>query len=275
VPTPLRRPRARAGAAAAVAVLVAAVTLVASCRPTSPPASSAAAPRAASPTPTPVPATVAAATPTILYGDSISAQAEWYLERFYPSGHQGRPLLVKAMGGTAPCDWVGRVRADLAARPRPRSIVLEFYGNSFTPCMGGSGPVAAGLAIGSAGFLRAYGRSMSEVQAAAGRAGVPVTWLVPPVRPGSDPAPTLNETLAAMARRRGWAVSDAADALADARGRWTRTLPCAPWEGPDHGCEDGRVPVRDRSLVHFWAPAPAAYSPGAFRWAAAATRLLP
>jgi hypothetical protein len=138
-----------------------------------------------------------------------------------------------------------------------------------------------GLPIGGRAFLRAYGRAMTSVRAAASRAGVTVTWLVPPVRPGSDPAPRLNATLAAMARRRHWVVSDAADALADDHGRWTRTLPCASWEGSDEGCHRGRVPVRDRSRVHFWfarSSEPATvegYSPGAFRWAAAASHLLP
>ncbi len=225
---------------------------------------------------TPPPTTVPAAGPTMLYGDSLAQQAANYL-RFFYAQDKGRPLTVRAMGGTAPCDWVGIIEADLKATPKPRAVMLEFYGNSFTPCMGGqSAPtVIEGHPIGGDEFLAVYRDSFDRILRAATAAKIQVTWVVPPVRPGTDPAPGLNETLADMARRRGWKVVDGSASVATSTGAWTRTKACATWETAEDGCEAGQIPVRDDSRVHFWFTDDTGYSPGAMRWASASVPGMP
>ena len=69
-----------------------------------------------------------------LFGDSLGYQAEPYLDMFL--AETGTYVVSNnTYGGTATCDWLGRM-ADAAA-DHPEAAVLVFSGNAFTPCMEG------------------------------------------------------------------------------------------------------------------------------------------
>ena len=69
----------------------------------------------------------------ILYGDSLA----WEAEDAFVAAFAGRPdvqVLTRTYGGTAICDWFDEMQADAAALA-PGAVVLEFTGNTFTPCV--------------------------------------------------------------------------------------------------------------------------------------------
>lgn len=236
---------------AILAASLAAALTVTSCHPT-----------AATTTPRPT-------GPVAMFGDSITQSASSELRLMYAADHPGSSLTVSAMGGTALCDWVPRIRQAIArpAAERPAAIVLAWNGNNLTPC--------AAQPIGSAAFLASYRTAMDQVAEAARTSGVTVVWAKTLVRAETDPAPGLNETFATMAEAHGWKVVDASRAVADTHGRWTKTLPCLTWETAAQGCTDGRIDVRSSDRTHFGPDDGNPYSSGRIRWATALSAQLP
>ena len=202
--------------------------------------------------------------PVIVYGDSLAWQARSPLEFL---GHaNGVNLKVRAAGGIAACDQVASVRQDLAAAVKPRAIVLEFWGNNLTPCMGAPRSGAEGFTHGTSAYFDPWRSSLDAIQAAAAEAGVPVLWAAAPPRHYSDVDPDLNEVFEGMARRRGWQVIPAGDVVADPAGRWVRRLPCNDFDVASGNCRNGVVEVRDADHVHFAEGTDGSW-PGAVRWA--------
>ncbi len=69
----------------------------------------------------------------VLYGDSLA----WEAEDAFVGAFVGRPevqVVTRTYGGTAICDWFDEMQAD-AAVLSPGAVVLEFTGNTLTPCM--------------------------------------------------------------------------------------------------------------------------------------------
>ena len=106
-------------------------------------------------------------------GDSILAEAHGYLVPL-ADGH-GLEVTVRAVGGTAPCDWVERLDTLLAA-VEPDLVLFSFSGNAYTPCMAGGPP-------GTESYYRAYSTAVAELNELASAAGSEVWWMeVPPFR---------------------------------------------------------------------------------------------
>ncbi len=70
------------------------------------------------------------------YGDSLSSQASPYVHHYFELG--GQYLVVdRTLGGTAPCDWLPKIRRDIE-RYAPAAVVFQFSGNALGGCMSGS-----------------------------------------------------------------------------------------------------------------------------------------
>lgn len=209
-----------------------------------------------------------AGSPTILYGDSISFEARFQLATDHLA-HHGYRLTVKAFPGTAPCDWLSQIRADLRAPVKPRLIALEFYGNNFTPCMND-------LAVTDPAFLDKYEETLTKIRDAAVSKKVPVYWITPPPLHPSSPNPDLHDEIKAIADGLDFNIVNAGNAVADGSGNWVEFLPCLASEGVPQGCFGGVVKVRDNDLVHFYFDgAHDQYSGGVARWSNALVKALP
>ena len=87
-----------------------------------------------------------------LYGDSLGMEAG--MDFTYLARAAGASVLVRTYGGLAVCDFFATMASDAAAW-RPTDVVLEFSGDSFTPCM-------AGDPIGSPQYYAKYRADLQQ-----------------------------------------------------------------------------------------------------------------
>jgi GDSL-like Lipase/Acylhydrolase family len=150
----------------------------------------------------------------LLYvGDSLA----WLTEQHLRSMLSGDVVDMMTFGGTAPCDWVGRV-IDQAAVASADLVVISFLGNNLTPCTGN--------ALGQP-LLDAYQRDLSTMCAAVaparcvlvGQPTVPIDvgWNMP----GGDQPTTMYRALAEEGQ---WGFVDAGSAVETADGRFDPAL---------------------------------------------------
>jgi hypothetical protein len=79
----------------------------------------------------------ASARRVVLYGDSLSSQAQqFFVQALSRAGIT--KVTTHTFGGTAICDWLAQMRSD-ASTLRPDAVVVQFSGNDLTPCMRGPG----------------------------------------------------------------------------------------------------------------------------------------
>jgi len=207
----------------------------------------------------------------VLYGDSLSWEAAG---GFQLELRRDARVRISAVPGAAVCDLLPLVEQD-ADNP-PTVAVLQFSGNNTTSCM--QGPDGEPL-VGDA-LLDRYTADAEAVTSLLVGAGSSVIWAGSPVTRTGGQAATLNEryrAIAEAAAARGEPVryTPADTAVLTPDGRYTDTLPCLAFEGPDRGCVDGRIRVRAPDGVHFCptggdgsAPCPV-WSSGAFRFGTA------
>ena len=251
-----------------IATAVAAAVLLAACA--SPPSTPGAthSPSAVGPMPPLYPARVA------VYGDSLAQQAQPYFKRLMAAEDTSNTTYYSSHGGTAPCDWLGRMRT-MARTRHFEAVILEFSGNATTPCM-------ADVAYDTPAY---YARYRADTKAAIGiwiptgahvfLIGAPVTRKQQESVPGWD---ALNRQYAQIAAADPGQVTfvDAGLAVEGPGGTYTQTLPCdigEPCTGPVVDGVRSNV-VRSADGVHFCPVAEVhescrAYSSGAFRFAAA------
>jgi hypothetical protein len=209
----------------------------------------------------------------VLYGDSLATQAEPYF-RLAVSVHHKAALEYKSFPGTAICDWLHDM-STTAKSFHPRAVVMEFSGDSLTPCMRDhrTGPPLAGAAL-VAKYRTDADRAMSIFTRPT------VYWVGAP--PTADPA---ESAIGAQVRAIYQALSgkfpnakyvDAGAAVTD-HGNYTQYLPCLSFEpclGPrQNGVQVNQV--RSPDGIHF-CPVQVkgngncpVYASGAFRFAAA------
>jgi hypothetical protein len=183
-------------------------------------------------------------------------------------------LEVASFGGTALCDWLPAISDALRDEPTPSLLVLAFYGNNFTRCMG-AGSDGVTTAQGSSAFFARYRSAMEQVTAMSAEAGVPVVWVQSPPRSASVAGGPVGvrDGLDALALAQGWPVLDAGRAVADRNGDFAMWLACDELDGP--ACVAGKVKARSDDLVHFErGPDSSGMSPGSRRWATEAVALL-
>lgn len=197
-------------------------------------------------------------------GDSITWSSRDNLVWGFALKAKGK-VSFKAVGGTAPCDVAESVKASLRSSSRPDRLVMQWFGNNLTACMGAKAGIG-GHEPGSPAFMEAYRKPLAEIASVARSNGVQVVWASSPPHHPTKPAPELNARLADMARGFGWRVVDAGAAVSN-NGQWTLTLPCRADEPAKGVCKAGRAQVRSNDLVHFVQFG--GYNPGAWRWAEA------
>jgi hypothetical protein len=215
----------------------------------------------------------AAMSRVIVYGDSLSTQAEPYIQ--VVARALGLQVEVRALGGTAPCDFVPRIEDDIASK-HVDLAVWAFSGNSVGSCMlGPDGKPFTGQAM-----LDKYRDDTEAAIEAAERADVPFIL-------ASPPAPHLPgdvwEQLDGVYRRLASAhpriqYADAGVAISP-DGEFVDTQRCLPFEQripqAREACDaaNGRITVRG-SDGHFCPVATTTgslecttYSSGAMRYA--------
>ena len=210
-----------------------------------------------------------------LFGDSLSLEAAgFFTEQLTLAGADVR---TSTLGGTAICDFLPAIANDEEAW-HPAVAVLQFSGNSLTPCMVDH---ATGAHYTGEALIDRYRIATAQAVAILTAAGTHVLLAgSPPGRsdpPGAHPLTDMYRELAASSP--GVEFIDAGDALT-VDGAYTDRLPCLPGEPcPGTGTEAGTNAVRAPDGAHFCPSAPptvhdgvaacAAWSSGAWRFASA------
>lgn len=207
-----------------------------------------------------------------VFGDSLTVQAWDYVAQI--SKARGWAVTGAAMGGTAPCDHVGRIRSTLAAA-RPTVVVLAFVGNAATKCIQRADRTSLPVPQVAARYRADLLRIVDLVRRAGAQA-----WIVRPPRTGNPGYAAVRAALVP--------VLDAVAAAAPATVRlldaapwlspdgYAAALPCAPYETPALGCRNGRIKVRFGDGLHLVPTfGTSAYSAGAWRYAEALVGQLP
>jgi hypothetical protein len=214
-----------------------------------------------------------------LFGDSLSVQAAPYFNLLVQAGSRAT-VTDFTYGGTAACDWLPAMRR-FARTDRPQAVVLEFLGNTFTPCM-------LGCTAGSRTSVHLYCSAIAQaiqsflaVGAHVFLAGTPITrsqW-----KAHSRSWDDLNSAFAALAAQHPKRVTyvDAGKSVEGPHHSFVSTLRCMSFEpctGPTVGGVRSDV-VRSPDGVHLCPNSGgnekggvsrcAVYSSGAFRFAAA------
>ena len=205
-----------------------------------------------------------------LFGDSLGYQAAPYLDLFFAEAGN-YTVSNNTFGGTATCDWLGRMAT--AAAVHPDAAILVFSGNAFTPCMHGVVPRSPEF----------YGLYTADTEQAIGifsAVGAHVFLVGTPIAESSAAGwDRLDDIYRLLARANPTTVTyvDAASAVESPGGGFTWQLPCLSIEpscgangtnivrAPDgtHFCPDGRP-----ATVGVTGPCDE-YSSGAFRFALA------
>jgi hypothetical protein len=184
-----------------------------------------------------------------LFGDSLTYQARnAFLAGTAPLGV--RLATVSTRPGAALCDDRDEIVRHLASK-RPDLLVLEYSGNSFTPCMTAAG--GAQLPIGSRAWRDRYRDDLERVVTMAASTGTEVVWATaPPVErfgaPPDYPARIATVVHEVAEHAPNVRVADTGRALAGRDG-YSPTLPCRPDEAAL--CRDARIVVRDADGLHF------------------------
>lgn len=224
-------------------------------------------------TPSTAPPIAAGAKPhVIIYGDSLVTQAEPYLTLVSPA--LGLEVEARALGGTAPCDFLAPLKDDLTA-DRANLVVWAFSGNSIGSCMvDADGAVLTGDAVWDR-----YRTDTTTAIEAAKESGVPFVLASPPAPalPG-DPWEQLDTVYREIAAEYPSVLYADAGVAISPVGEFIATQRCLPFElripvaRDACGGGDGEITVRG-SDGHF-CPEPSTtglecptYSSGAMRYA--------
>ena len=206
----------------------------------------------------------------ILYGDSLSVESGQYFKERLEAGGKAQAVVRSGLG-TAICDWLDEMEADLQ-NIRPTAVLVEFTLHPNQPCVGGQDAWAK---------YRADAERVIEIF---NSQGVHTYFVAPPkwIPAGVNGTPESPDDLRtfyfSVAAENHVRMADAGHALFNfGTGEFTRTLPCAPHEGAGQGCQNGQVKVRNDDGLHFCptgsTPSPCAgyngYSPGAWRFGTA------
>lgn len=185
----------------------------------------------------------------LLFGDSLTYQSRAeFLAGTAPLGVD--LATVSTRPGAALCDDRDAIVRDLASK-RPDLLVLEYSGNSFTPCMTDAG--GRQLTIGSRAWRDRYHDDLERIATMAESTGTEIVWATaPPVEHLGAPVdyPTRIEAVARQVADRDpdVRVAETGDAVAG-RGGYVPTLPCRPDEAAL--CRGDRIAVRAEDGLHF------------------------
>ena len=183
------------------------------------------------PTPSVSPRRPTAADPLRVYigGDSVMQAVSDALRRYAESSKVVKPTIEFrfSTGLSRPdyFDWPGRLRDELARKPRPEAVILMFGANDVQPIMTPTGPAKTG----SAAWLAEYRRRVDATMKMLSAGGVPVFWIGQPLMRSAFFTQRVNELndiySSEAARHSGITFVDSRPLLADAQGHYTAYLP--------------------------------------------------
>lgn len=185
----------------------------------------------------------------VLYGDSLA----WESRHAFTESFTDRPdveVHTRTFGGTAICDWLDEM-ADDATSLAPGIVVVEFSGNSLTPCMHD----ASGVPVTGPAITERYAVDAASVISTFAPIGTHVVFAGAPVSgPTSAAVGRMNELYREIADGRDgvWYADAGAAVLAD--DSYTITLPCLSSEPCEGGYNSDGLPVnvvRAPDGVHF------------------------
>jgi hypothetical protein len=202
-----------------------------------------------------------------VYGDSLMVESQAPLQ--FQLGLNNIRSVVRDHGGTALCDWIPTIEADVNFIT-PTMVVIEFSGNALTPCMCEVNSEPTWLAKYQADlnylatWLHAKRVPLTVVAGPPGihKTGAPVvipaTWSVGQIPQGyAQNDASLNNMYKATVSRyqaQGWDIGYiAADkAVAAPNGQWTYVLPCLSFEAASMGRNaQDLIIVRAADYAHF------------------------
>lgn len=213
----------------------------------------------------------------VLFGDSLSWEAEQYFAPLIRATGQTF-LTFNSYGGTATCDWLDRMQR-AADSQHLEAAVIQFSGNALTPCMTDTPPGTPAYVQKYYDDTMAAVRIFAAVGAHVFLIGAPISF--GQFQTGDADVQPVNELYAYIARDdpAGVTYVDAGAAVEGLAGAWVKTLPCLviePCIGPVVGGVANNV-VRAPDGAHFCPvaiPVGAGvidrcpvYSSGAFRFA--------
>ncbi|HUY22316.1 MAG TPA: hypothetical protein VMV22_08230 [Acidimicrobiales bacterium] len=183
-------------------------------------------------------------TQAVIYGDSLTWESTKYIARGFLGNTTYRPH-VHAYPGSAPCDWVEWLPADIA-KYHPTVISLTTVGNNTTACTMSNGQQ---LDAGSQALQDNYRTALTGFFSTAIASGARVIFNQgPPVESpvGNAWVNEINLIAAQLAPNYGGKVtiSSAARLSVSNNGVFTTTLPCLAGENKKDGCSAGVIDVR-------------------------------
>jgi hypothetical protein len=184
-----------------------------------------------------------------LFGDSLAWEAEPYWIDLVHKDDEGA-LTYDSIGGTATCDWLGRMR-EVESAYHPKAVQLSFSGNNLTPCMNG-------YARYSEAYYDKYRADTLTAIDIFDRGRTHVYLIGAPITKQQQSVPNwqmLNTVYAEIARADPARVTyvDAGRAVEGPGGTFVETLPCLKRESCDGPTVEGTRSniVRSSDGIHF------------------------
>lgn len=215
----------------------------------------------------PAPAQVSRTHPALVYGDSLTWEAQAGIEAAVQSVMPDTTVDVSAKRGIALCDALPWMERD--AGRAPSVVVIAFVGNHFTPCMEGRDTLAA------------YREDLSAALALWSARGARVVLVGAPLPVGETAPGRLAELFRRTAETSADPQLSYADAGAQFRNPWTGVyrsrLGCLTSDVEQGACDErGTARVRAADGTHF-CPIPdsgpcAVYCSGVTRYSTAIGR---
>lgn len=191
----------------------------------------------------------------VFYGDSLTRGSMHHVEARIATQRPSWDIAIRAFSGTAICDWFPQMLDD--AELAPDLVVLQFSGNTFTPCM-------AGITGEGPDWLTKYRSDAERAASFWTRRGAHVIFVgnprhvEQPVLGGPHPLDLVYEAVAARLARDGVTFSAepgralaSTDPTDQSRLVFSADLPCLPTELDLPACVDGRIQVRAADGTHF------------------------
>ncbi|MEK7603334.1 MAG: hypothetical protein AAB459_03770 [Patescibacteria group bacterium] len=214
----------------------------------------------------------------LIYGDSVTMEPRFKVTE-YSATKNGWSHIVRAWGGTAPCDWITWLPADLATY-QPSIVAISTMGNiSVTGCVNdGNGNQ---LTMGTQAYYDKYRADLSNFYQQVTSTGAKVVFLKAPPVQDTTRNNSLNQ-LHIIAQEiaglyHGVSISPAVRNALSNNGKYTQYKNCLSTETSTQGCGlDGKIQIRSYDGLHLCPIVLAAYSTcntyssGEFRWSKAA-----